>query len=64
MDRRGSGVSRMKIAKFTFEFDTKHQVSKVVPEAGVTQTDCQRAITVLARMRRALEDLRPTLPLN
>jgi hypothetical protein len=54
----------MKIAKFTFEFDTKHQVSKVTPEPGVTQTDCQRAITVLARMRRALEDLRPTLPLN
>jgi hypothetical protein len=54
----------VKIAKFTFEFDAKHQISKVVPEAGVTQADCQRAITVLARMRKALEQLRPTLPLN
>jgi hypothetical protein len=54
----------MKIAKFSFEFTEKHQVAKVIPEAGVTQADCQRAITVLARMRKALEDVRPTLPLN
>ena len=54
----------MKIAKFQFTFTEKHQIDKVTPEAGVTQGDCQRAITVLARMRRALEDLRPTLPLN
>jgi hypothetical protein len=53
----------MKIAKLTFTFDDRFRV-QVKAEAGVTQTDAVKAMRVLSDMRKAVDALRATLPLN
>ena len=53
----------MTIHQFNFTLDKDFKVT-VTAKPGATQPAAARALTVLTRMRRALEDLRDTLPLN
>jgi hypothetical protein len=50
--------------RFTFTFDEDYRVQDVKALPGATQKDAVKAMSVLSRMRKAVEDLRPTLPLN
>lgn len=54
----------MKAAKFNFTFTDKYEIETCTADPGATQTDAAKAITVLTRMRKAVEALKPTLPLT